>query len=233
MHHHKPAGGVPVRTGGTFCSMADGYAPALFLEVFAFWFILRWLLVARFVLFFGRALVLLMLVGALATSGEDHFVWTACFAGSALLAWVLLRRWRGIPRVRRLALRRPNSFAWHGKSPDEMATLCERRIGLKVEAAAPATVEAQLPVHCMLALAGDSVWVLEDESRVRHPQIGRVVACWDRGGIVAYVERARRGERFELSWPRRGALVRGLMPHGAAADGFAGCLLADELNLRS
>lgn len=61
--------------------MADGYAPALFLEVLAFWLLLRWLLTARLILFFGRILVLMMLVGVLGTLDERRYVWTACFAG--------------------------------------------------------------------------------------------------------------------------------------------------------
>ena len=77
--------------------MADGYAPALFLEVLAFWFVLRWLLAARLILFFGRVLVLMMLVGVLGTVDEHRFVWAACFTGSALVALALLRRWRGLP----------------------------------------------------------------------------------------------------------------------------------------
>jgi hypothetical protein len=209
--------------------MADTYAPALLLEVLAFWLILRWLLVARLVLFFGRALVLLMLVGVLATIDEQRLVWTACCAGSALLAWMLLRRWRGGPLVRRVQMRLPNSFAWRGRSADEVAMLCERRIGIQVDAAAPAIVAAERPAHYVLALAGDGLWVLEDESRTRRLRIGRVLACWDRGGLVAHVEHSRRGERFELSWPRHGALVRGVMPPGAPADQVAGHLAADEL----
>jgi len=85
----------------------------------------------------------------------------------------------------------------------------------------------------VLALAGDGIWVLEDESRTRHVQIGRVAAGWDRAGAVAHVEHSRRGERFELSWPRHGALVRGVMPAGPTADLFAGHLVADELVARS
>lgn len=213
--------------------MADRYAPALFLEVLAFWFVLRWLLLGRLILFFGRVLVLVMVVGALGTVGEHYYVWAACFAGSALLAWTLLRRWRGLPTVRRLRFRLPAARAWRGRSPDEIATLCERRIGLHVDGAAPAIVAADPPARCVLALAGDGVWVLDDESRFRRPQIGRVVACWDRAGVVAHVEGSRRGERFELSWPRRGALVRGVMPAGPAADLLAGQLVADEITLRS
>ncbi len=74
--------------------MADGYAPALFLEALAFWFILRWLLTARTVLLVGRLLVLMMFVGALGAIDEHRFVWAGCFAGSAFLAWLLRDRWR-------------------------------------------------------------------------------------------------------------------------------------------
>ena len=209
--------------------MADGYAPALFLEVLAFWFILSWLLLARLVLFLGRCLVLLMLVGALGSLDDHRFIWTACFAGSAVLAWLLLRRWRAGPTVRTPRFRLPGSLAWHGRSADEVATLCERRIGLQVDAAAPATLAAQAPARCVLALAGDGVWVLKDESRVSHPRIGRVLACWDRRGLVAHLKHSRRAERFEFSWPRYGALVRGVMRSGPPAEQFVGHLLADEL----
>jgi hypothetical protein len=210
--------------------MADSYAPALFLEVLAFWFVLRWLLVVPLILVLGRALILLMLVGVLATLDEHRFVWAACFAGSAALAWVLLRRWRKRRSRHRLSFGVPiSSIAWRRSSADEVATLCERRLGLKVEAAAPANVAAEHPAPTVLALAGDGLWVLEDESRLRHPRIGRVLASWDRAGLVPHVEHSRRGESFELSWPRHGALVRGTMPSGAPADQFTGVLLADEL----
>jgi hypothetical protein len=209
--------------------MADGYAPALLLEVLAFWFILRWLLVARLVLFFGRALFLMMSVGVLGALDEHRFVWAACFAGSAILAWVLLRRWRSRKSGGRIRRRIQVALAWRGKSPDELATLCERRIGLKVDAAAPATVRTNPPAHCILALAGDGVWVLEDQSQLPRPRVGRVLACWDRTEVIAHVEHSRRGECFELSWPRRGALVRGVMPSGTPADQLAGQLVADEL----
>ena len=129
-----PSRDIPV---GTFCQMADRYAPALFLEVLAFWFILRWLLVARLILFFGRAVMLLMIVGVLGTIDEHRFVWAACFAGSALLAWLLLGRWRRRSRRHRMGFRLPISLAWRGKAANEVATLCERRIGLNVDAAAP------------------------------------------------------------------------------------------------
>jgi len=212
--------------------MADGYAPALFLEVLAFWFILRWLLVARLVLFFGRILVLMMIVGVFGTIDQHRFVWAACFAGSALLAWVLLRRWRRCAGRRR-SFSISTSLAWRGRSADEVAALCERRIGIKVDAAAPATVESKPPAHCVLALAGDGLWVLQDESCIRHPKVGRVVACWDRTSLVAHLERARHGQRFELSWPRQGALVSGRMPTGAPAEQVTGVLVADELAQRS
>ena len=218
-----------VRTSDTVCRMADRYAPALFLEVLAFWFILRWLLTPRLVLFFGRLLVLMMVVGALGTIDERRFVWAACLAGSALLAWLLLARWRGHAVRKHGNSRLPTALAWRAKSADELATLCERRIGLKVDAAAPATVTVAPRAHCVLALAGDGLWVLEDESRLGRAGIGRVVACWDRNSLVADIRSSRRGQRFELSWPRQRALVRGAMPPGAPADHLVGQLLADEL----
>ena len=213
--------------------MADRYAPALFLEVLAFWFVLRWVLVGRLILLLGRLLVLMMVVGALNTLDEPGYVWPACFLGAALLAWLLLRRWRGRPTLGRLRRRLPASLPWRAKTRDEIGTLCERRIGIRVEAAVPATISPNPPSRYVLALAGDGIWVLEDESRTRRAQIGRVAACWDRTGAVAHVEHSRRGEHFELSWPRHGALVRGVMPAGPTADLFAGHLVADELVARS
>jgi hypothetical protein len=156
--------------------LAGRYAPALLLEVFAFWFVLRWFLAGSLVLFFGHALIVLMLVGVLGTIDEHRFVWTACFAGSALLAWLLLRRWRARPTRNTLRLPVLASLVWRRKSVDEVATLCERRIGLKVDAATPATVTAKPPAPCVLALEGDGIWVLEDESGMRHPAVGRVMA---------------------------------------------------------
>ena len=182
--------------------MADGYAPALFLEVLAFWFILRWLLTARMVLFVGRLLVLMMFVGARGTIDEHRFVWAGGFAGSALVAWLLLGRWRGRVVRGRRSLRLPTSVVWRGQSADEVTALCERRIGLKVDAAAPASVTTTPPAHCVLALAGDGLWVLEDEPRLGRAAIGRVIACWDRTSLVAHVRHCRRGERFELSRPK-------------------------------
>lgn len=212
--------------------MADGYAQALFLEVLAFWFVLRWLLVARLIRFFGRLIVLMMTVRALSALDDHEWTWAACFAGSALLAWLLLRRWRG-RAYRGFAVRAPIARAWKALAAGEVAALCERRIGIHVDAAAPATVDADPPRRCFLALAGDGVWVLEDESRFRRPEIGRVLACWDRNGLVAHVEHSRGGERFELSWPRHGALVRRLARPGPSADLLAGHLVADEIMLRS
>jgi hypothetical protein len=209
--------------------MADRYAPALFLEVLAFWFVLRWLLVARFVLLLGRLLVLTMAIGALGTLDQHEYVWAVCFAGAALLAWLLLRRWRGLSVLSRYRARAPAVLAWRGKSATEVASLCERRLGLPVDAAAPASLAANRRSQLVLALAGDGVWVLEDQSRVRQPRIGRVIASWDRATLVSHVEHSRRGERFEFSWPRQGALVRGVMPSGEAADVFAGHLVADQL----
>lgn len=175
-------------------------------------------------------LVLMMIVGLLAAIDQHDVIWAACFAGAALMAWALLRRWQDRD-FRRLKLRFPPVRAWRGTSAAEVAALCERRIGMQVDAAAPATIAGGPPSRCVLALAGDGVWVLEDESRMRLAQVGRVLACWDRGGLVAHVEHSRRGERLELSWPRNGALVRGVMPSGAPADLFAGHLTADELRL--
>jgi hypothetical protein len=208
--------------------MANGYAPALFLDVLAFWFLLRWFLAARLVLFFARALVLMMVVGALSTIDQHQYVWALYFASSGLLAWLLLRRWRRAPHHARRNLPRLPRRAWYTASPGELAALCERRIGLTVDAAAPATIAADGSPPCLLALAGDGVWVLEDESRFRRREVGRVLACWDRTGLVTHIQHSRRGERLELSWPRQGALVRGTMPRGAAADLVAGHLAADE-----
>jgi hypothetical protein len=213
--------------------MADRYAPALFFEVLAFWLVLRWLLLGRLILLFGRLLVVMMVVGALGTLDEHNYVWAASFLGAGLLAWLFLRRWRGLPTVGRFRRRVPTGLAWHDKSADKLATLCERRTGLHVDAAAPATISSSPASRCVIALAGDGLWVLEDESRFRRPKIGRVRACWDRVGLVAHVQRSRGGEDLELSWPRSGALVRGVMPRGAAADLVAGHLAADELAHRS
>lgn len=207
--------------------MADRYAPAVFLEVLAFWFVLRWLLVGRLVLFFGRLLVLMMVVGAIGTLGEHDYVWAACFAAAGLLSWLLLRRWRG--HGVRSRSRVPAFLAWRRRSPTEVARLCERRIGLLVDAAAPATVAGDPPARCVLALAADGVWVLEDQSRLRHPQVGRVLASWDRTTLVSHVEHSRRGERFEFSWPRERALVRGVLASGEAADLLVGHLIADKI----
>lgn len=209
--------------------MPDRYAPALLLDVCAFWFVLRWLLPRRGVEFVGRVLVLVMAVGVLGTLDEHHYLWALCFAASGLLAWVLLRRWQRAPTLRRFGLPRPGSRAWRDISPDELATLCERRIGLHVDAAVSASVTASPPWHCVLALAGNGVWMLEDGSATRRARIGRVLACWDRKGWVAHVEHSRRGERFEFSWPRNGSLVRGVIPPGPAAELVEGHLVADEL----
>jgi hypothetical protein len=108
--------------------------------------------------------------------------------------------------------------------------VCEHRVGLQVDAAVPAAIAAD---RVVLPLAGDGVWVLEDESHVTRPQVGRVLACWARRGLVAHVERVRRRDLLELSWPERGALVRGAIPAGPTADVFTGHLVADEFALRS
>jgi hypothetical protein len=211
--------------------MADRYAPALLLEVLAFWFVLRWLLIGRAILFVGRALVLMMVVGVLGTLDEHRYIWAGCFAGSAVLAWVLLRRWRGPPRRVLGHSPRPRiSRAWRRVTPAELAALCERRVGLRVDAAVPAAIATD---QVVLALAGDGVWVLEDESKLTRPGVGRVLGCWTRQGLVARVEHLRRGNLLELSWPARGALLRGVMPSGDNADLFAGYLVADEFALNS
>ena len=211
--------------------MADRYAPALLLEVLAFWFVLRWLLIGRAILFVGRALVLMMVVGVLGTLDEHRYIWAGCFAGSAVLAWVLLRLWRGPPRRVLGHSPRPQiSRAWRRVTPAELAALCERRVGLRVDAAVPAAIATD---QVVLALAGDGVWVLQDESTLTRPGVGRVLGCWARQGLVAHVEHLRRGDQLELSWPARGALLRSVMPSGDTADLFAGYLVADEFALNS
>jgi len=118
------------------------------------------------------------------------------------------------PDIERRRFRVSTSLAWHGTSADEVATLCERRIGLKVDAAAPATVVRDAQMPCILALAATVSGCSRTNRAFWHPHIGRVLAYWDGKGLVAHVERSRHGERFEFSWPRRGALVCALMPHG-------------------
>jgi hypothetical protein len=211
--------------------MAERFAPALFLEVLVFWFVLRWLLLGRAILFVGRVLVLMMLVGVVGTLDQHRYFWAACFAGSAALAWALLRHWRSrrsqLPNraftpLRLRSLRR--------MTPGELATLCERRVGVQVDAAVPAAIA---PDRVVLALAGDGLWVLEDESRATRPRVGRVLACWARQGLVAHVDHSKRGHVLELSWPERGALVRGVLPSGPTSELFAGHLVADEFARRS
>jgi hypothetical protein len=114
---------VSVRAGGAFCWIVDRYAPAPFLEVLAFWLVLRWLLLGRLILFIGRILVVMMGVGALATLDQNHLAWTACFVGAGALAWLLLRRWRGVPVVRHHGVRLPTRFAWHMPAPKVAALL--------------------------------------------------------------------------------------------------------------
>jgi hypothetical protein len=211
--------------------MPDRYAPALLLDVFAFWFLLRWVLPVAIVLLFARVLLALMAVGTLGALGEHHYVWTAFFAASAVLSWLLLRRWRGVgPRIKPMRLVAHARRAWRRATPDAVAVLCERRIGERVDAAVPATLPPS--DHCLLALAGNALWVLEDRSRWSHPEVGRVLATWARDELVSHVERKRAAQRLELSWPRHGALVRAELPTGPLADAFAGQLLADELSAR-
>jgi hypothetical protein len=211
--------------------MPDRYAPALLLDVFAFWFVLRWVLPAAIVLLFARVLVALMAVGTLGALGEHHYVWTAFFAASAVLSWLLLRRWRGAgPRIKPMRLAPHARRAWRRVTPDAVAVLCERRIGERVDAAVPATLPPS--DHCVLALAGSALWVLEDSSGQSHPEVGRVLAAWARDELVSHLVPTRRGQQLELSWPRHNALVLAALPTGPLADAFAGQLLADELSAR-
>jgi hypothetical protein len=213
--------------------MPDRYAPALLLEVLAFWFLLRWLLPAAVLLLLGRVLIGMMAVGTLGTLDQHHYMWAAFFALSATLAWVLLRRWRAPSRQSRSPrFRAPAELAWRGVTPGALAALCEQRIGTRVDAAAPATFPGRPPTRTLIALAGDAVWVIEDESSPTRPRAGRVLARWARRGLVSHVERSRHGQTLELSWPQHGALVRATVPSGQLADGFAGHLVADELSHR-
>jgi hypothetical protein len=101
--------------------MADRYAPALLLDVLAFWFVLRWLLTARMILLVGWLLVLMMVVGALDTVAHQHYVWALFFAAAALLAWTLMRRWQrpGLPAQRRRRRLSPG-HAWRRLTSDEI-----------------------------------------------------------------------------------------------------------------
>lgn len=211
--------------------MPSRFAPALVLEVLAFWFILRRVLSTAAVTLVGRALIVVMLVGVLASVGDGDYVASFFFAASGALAWALLRRSQ--QRGRRSPGRRLRKRGvWRRVAPPELAIICERRIGVQVEAAVPATIATDPPASCVIALAGDGIWVLEDESDLRRAQVGRVLACWGREGLVAHVEHHRRGERLELSWPARRAFVRAVVPSGPAGELFSGHLLADELALR-
>jgi hypothetical protein len=211
----------------------DRYAPALPLYLLALWFVARWVLprVALFLL--GRALICAMSLGVLATLADHRYAWAGWLSASAALAWLLLRRSSepGNPAERRWR-GRPASLAWRRSSPEDVITLCERRIGLRVDAAVPATIAAN-PQHCILALAGDGVWVLEDESRMAHPQVGRVLTCWSRRDLVAHLEPSGGERLLELSWPAHAALVRGVVAPPSIADAFACQLLADEFARRS
>jgi hypothetical protein len=209
--------------------MPDRYAPALLLDVLAFWFVLRWVLSAAMLLLFARVLLAMLAVGLLVSLGQHHYVWAVSFAAAAALAWTLMRWQRARPPAQP---RRPHlspGQAWRRITPDAIDVLCERRIGDRVDAAAPVTISDQ---PCVLALAGHALWVLEDSSSSRHPDVGRVLARWSRDELVSHVEPSGRGQLLELSWPSHGALVRGLMPAGAPADAFAGQLVADEFARR-
>jgi hypothetical protein len=214
--------------------MPDRYAPALLLEVFAFWFVLRWLLPAALLLLFGRLLILMMVVGTLGTLAQHHYVWAAFFAAAGWLSWSLLRRWRTSARVSRGHTRRLRArLSWRGVTPSTIATLCEQRIGTRVDAAAPATLSGLPSPGVVLALADDAVWVLGDDSSRTGPRVGRVMACWGRRGLVSHTQPSHRGQTLELSWPENGALVRGLIPVRPLGDVFAGHLLADEFARRA
>jgi hypothetical protein len=210
--------------------MPDRYAPALLLDVLALWFVLRWVLSAAMLLLFARVLLVMLAVGLLVSLGQDRFVSALFFAAATVLCWMLMRRGRRARQPTESRTRRLSpSHAWRRVTSDEIGVLCERRIGDRVDAAAPITITDQ---RCVLALAGNAVWVLEDGSSSRHPEVGRVLARWSRDELVSHVEPSGRGQRLELSWPRHGALVRGLMPAGTPADAFTGQLVADELARR-
>jgi hypothetical protein len=214
--------------------MPDRYAPALLLDVFAFWFVLRWLLPDGLLLLFGRLLILMMAVGALGTVAQHHYVWAAFFAAAAWLSWSLLRRWRKPLALRRPHARRlPARLLWRGVTPSSIASLCEQRIGTRVDAAAPATLSGSPSASVVLALADDAVWVLGDESSPTCPRVGRVMACWARRGLVSHSRPSHRGQTLELSWPKNAALVRGVIPVRPLGDVFTGYLLADEFAQRA
>src|SRR5947209_13374003 len=160
--------------------MPDKYAPALLLDVFAFWFVLRWLLPRGLLLLLARLLILMMVVGTLGTLAQHHFVWAAFFAAAGWLAWSLLRRWRASARLSRGHTGRLRArLSWRGVTPSTIATLCEKRIGTRVDAAAPATLSGSPSASVVLALADDAVWVLGDGSSPTRPRVGRVMACWE------------------------------------------------------
>jgi hypothetical protein len=212
--------------------MPSRFAPALLLDVLAFWFVLRWVLPAPAVVLVGRALILMMLAGALTSIQRGDYVTSLYFAASVVLAWALLRHSQDHDRRRSARRRLRRRGVWGHTAPSELAALCERRIGRQVDAAVPATIAADPPALCVVALAGDGIWVLEDTSRLWRPRVGRVLTCWARQGVVAHVEHRRRGDHLELSWPAARAFVRALLPSGATADQFAGHLVADELASR-
>src|SRR5436305_11421349 len=206
--------------------MSDRYAPALLLDVFVFWFVLRWLLPGGLLLLFGRLRILMMVGGTLGAFAQHHYVWAAFFAAAAWLSWLLLHRWRTSARVRRAHTRRlPTRLLWRRVTPSAIATLCERRIGTSVDAAAPAMLSGSPSARVVLALADDAVWVLGDDSSPARPRVGGVLACWARQGLVSHTQRSHRVQRLELSWPANGALVRGHIWVRPLADVFAGHVL--------
>ena len=209
--------------------MPNRYAPALLLDVFALWFVLRWLLPAALLLLFGRLLNLMMVVGTLGTLAQHHYVWATFSAAAAWLSWAPLRRWRtSRPLISAHTPRLATRLSWRRVTPSAIATLCEQRIGSRVDAAAPATLSGSPSASVVLALADDALWVLDDDSSPTRPRVGRVVARWARRGLVSHSQPSHRGQTLELSWPRNGALVRGRIPAGRVGDAFAGHLVADE-----
>jgi hypothetical protein len=192
--------------------------------------VLRWLLTARAILLVGCLLVAMMVAGALEALAQHDYVWAAFCVGSAALGWALLRRWRH-PSARRRSRwpHSPSSRARRSVDPIGLAVLCERRVGMRVDAAVPATILSGPEPHCVLALAGERLWILADESRLVRPNVGCVIACWARRGLVAHVEHARRWERLELSCPSTAPWSAASRRRAQTADVFVGQLIAGEV----
>jgi hypothetical protein len=209
-------------------------APGLFLDVHAFWFVLRWLLRGR---------------GCFSVRAPAHphrAHQNARHTGRASLRVV------GVLRRRGLALMVTPSPLAHPRTGQRDAYLptgrpprvAPRYSVLHRDALRAAHRRPRLrrgPDHALgvtvysvvLALADDAVWVPRDDSSTTCPPVGRMMACWARRGLVSHAEPSRRGQKLELSWPQTGALARGVIggrPHG---DVFAAHLLADELARRA